>query len=219
MGKSILPKIIITLVVIVACGGGGYLIWQTLKSHPKTNIAPSSFVSSNDSSNTSSSSLGVSGQSNLGQLDLGSNSSGQGGTTQGESGSSSSSSTINPSDFSQYQKYVNNPDALFGDVQAGTGAAVAKGQTVSITYKGWLTNGTLFGESSTDSNGNLEPMNFTLGSTTIIPGLQDGMNGMKVGGERLIIIPPALGYGNNPPNSSIPPNSVLIFDVKLLSAN
>jgi FKBP-type peptidyl-prolyl cis-trans isomerase FkpA len=134
------------------------------------------------------------------------------------SAGSSSSSPIDPSSFSEYDKYSSNSTALFGDVAVGTGAPLSATQKATITYKGWLTNGSMFSESATNSNGSLESYTFTIGDHQIIPGLEEGIIGMKVGGTRLIIIPPALGYGSQV-HDSIPANSVLVFEVSLLSAN
>ena len=91
---------------------------------------------------------------------------------------------------------------------AGTPAPVADGQRVSVRYTGWLANGTQF-ESSTYA--------FVLGTGAVIAGWDQGIVGMRVGERRRLLIPPALGYGARP-NGPIPANSVLVFDVELLSA-
>lgn len=97
------------------------------------------------------------------------------------------------------------------EVKVGTGAEAKPGTIVTVDYVGKLTNGTVF-DSSVDRK---QPLTFTLGAQGIIPGFQVGVNGMKVGGERLLAIPPSLGYGEQQVGT-IPPNSTLIFDVKLL---
>jgi FKBP-type peptidyl-prolyl cis-trans isomerase len=215
MGKrkaAVITVVVIALLGLISVGA------LELNSHKNTrsSIKQTHINTPIDSSDNSSNSLQAIGQgSDLGQLNQSSSSSDQGSSS---SSDSSSSSAVNPSTFSQYQKYVNNPDALFGDIKVGTGTLVADNQKVSISYQGYLTNGNMFSESSTDSNGDPAPFTFTFGSNSVIPGLEEGMAGMKVGGIRLIIIPPSLGYGNNPPSSSIPANSVLIFEVQLLSA-
>jgi FKBP-type peptidyl-prolyl cis-trans isomerase FkpA len=134
------------------------------------------------------------------------------------SGSNGSSSTnpFDPSTFSGYNKYANNQSALFGDVQPGTGTALSPGHQATVYYKGWLTNGTLFDESRTDSSGNLQPFTFTEGSHQVIAGWEQGLDGMKAGGVRLLIVPPAVGYGAQG-QGSIPPNAVLVFEVQLVS--
>lgn len=97
------------------------------------------------------------------------------------------------------------------EVTIGTGAEAKPGTTVTVDYVGKLTDGTVF-DSSIDRK---QPLVFTLGAPGIISGFQVGVNGMKVGGERLLSIPPSLGYGDQQVGA-IPSNSTLIFDVKLL---
>ena len=97
------------------------------------------------------------------------------------------------------------------EVTIGTGAEAKPGTTVTVDYVGKLTDGTVF-DSSVERK---QPLVFTLGAPGIIPGFQVGVNGMKVGGERLLSIPPSLGYGAEQVGA-IPPNSTLIFDVKLI---
>lgn len=99
------------------------------------------------------------------------------------------------------------------DVKVGDGAVAQAGDTVSVTYTGTLTNGTVF--DSSDQHGG-QPFSFTLGAGQVIQGWDKGLLGMKVGGERKLVIPPDLGYGSQAVGS-IPPDSTLMFDVKLLS--
>lgn len=98
------------------------------------------------------------------------------------------------------------------EVQAGTGEEAVEGKEVTVHYTGTLTNGTKF-DSSVDRN---EPFNFRLGAGMVIPGWEQGIKGMKVGGKRKLTIPPALGYGERGAGNVIPPNSTLLFDVELL---
>lgn len=106
---------------------------------------------------------------------------------------------------------TSTPDQVQGqEVKVGTGAEAKPGMQVSVEYTGKLADGTVF-----DTNVGKDPLVFTLGAQGIIPGFQVGVNGMKVGGERLIAIPPSLGYGAQKVGT-IPPNSTLIFSVKLL---
>jgi len=100
----------------------------------------------------------------------------------------------------------------YWDIKVGTGATAMKGQTVTVHYTGWLTNGKKF-DSSVDRK---EPFQFKLESG-VIQGWIDGVQGMKVGGKRQLSIPPALGYGAQGAGGVIPPNATLIFDVELLS--
>jgi FKBP-type peptidyl-prolyl cis-trans isomerase FkpA len=100
----------------------------------------------------------------------------------------------------------------YWDIKVGTGATAMHGQTVTVHYTGWLTNGKKF-DSSVDRK---EPFQFNLDSG-VIQGWIDGVQGMKVGGKRQLKIPPALGYGSRGAGGVIPPNATLIFDVELLS--
>lgn len=100
------------------------------------------------------------------------------------------------------------------DIKTCRGPAVKAGDKVTVQYTGWLVNGTKF-DSSADHPG--QPFSFTVGQGQVIPGWDKGLIGMKVGGERRLIIPPALGYGAQGAGSTIPPNATLIFDVTIVS--
>lgn len=104
------------------------------------------------------------------------------------------------------------------EVTVGTGAEAVPGSRVSVLYVGQLQDGTIFDSSAAHGN---EPLTFILGEEGMIPGFQIGVNGMKVGGERLMAIPPALGYGDQDVKDAsgkviIPAGSTIIFDVKLV---
>ena len=106
------------------------------------------------------------------------------------------------------------------DVMVGEGAEAKPGQSVLVHYTGWLYDesavdkiGTKF-DSSRDRN---KPFGFPLGSGRVIQGWDQGVAGMKVGGQRTLIIPPHLGYGDKGAGSSIPPNASLLFEVELLN--
>ncbi len=102
---------------------------------------------------------------------------------------------------------------IINDVKVGTGAVAKAGETVTVQYTGWLMNGKKF-DSSKDRN---EPFTFQLGAGQVIPGWDEGVAGMKVGGTRILVIPPALGYGaQGTPGGPIPPNATLKFEVELL---
>jgi FKBP-type peptidyl-prolyl cis-trans isomerase len=102
----------------------------------------------------------------------------------------------------------------YWDITEGTGKGAKEGDGVRVHYTGWLTSGKKF-DSSVDAG---RPFTFVLGNGEVIKGWDEGVAGMKVGGKRQLRIPPALGYGEGgTPDGTIPPNSTLIFDVRLLS--
>ena len=94
----------------------------------------------------------------------------------------------------------------------GTGALAQRGDQVAILYKGMFQDGTVFDSSQAHKN---KPLYFVVGGGRIIPGMDEGVIGMKVGGTRTIVIPPSLGYGSHAVGP-IPANSTLIFEVKLV---
>jgi len=96
------------------------------------------------------------------------------------------------------------------DIVQGNGPSPRPGQTVVVNYTGTLENGTKFGSSSDDGR----PSEFRLGE--VIPGWNEGLKSMKVGGKRKLIVPAPLGYGAQGRPPSIPPNSTLIFEIELL---
>jgi peptidylprolyl isomerase len=100
----------------------------------------------------------------------------------------------------------------YWDIVVGTGATAMPGNPVKVHYSGFLTNGQKF-DSSRDRG---EPFSFPLGAGQVIKGWDEGVAGMKVGGQRQLRIPPALGYGAAGAGGAIPPNATLIFDVELL---
>jgi FKBP-type peptidyl-prolyl cis-trans isomerase FkpA len=98
------------------------------------------------------------------------------------------------------------------DLVVGTGATAKTGDTVTVNYTGWLTDGTKF-DSSYDHG---QSFPFVLGQGAVITGWDKGVAGMKVGGKRELVIPPAMGYGAQGAPPAIPPNATLKFDVELL---
>lgn len=104
------------------------------------------------------------------------------------------------------------------DVRVGTGADATNGRVVSVHYTGWL-----YSETAADHHGRQfdssrtrgTPLQFVLGTGSVIRGWDQGIVGMKVGGQRTLTIPPSLAYGSQGAGSDIPPNATLVFDVEL----
>lgn len=110
------------------------------------------------------------------------------------------------------------PQVQAQDVTVGTGTEAVPGDLVSVLYVGKLSDGTVFDSSASHGN---QPLSFTLGQQGLIAGFQIGVNGMKLGGERIMSIPASLGYGAQAVTDAsgtviIPANSTLLFDVKLI---
>jgi len=106
---------------------------------------------------------------------------------------------------------MNTDKLIIQDEVVGTGAEAVAGKSVTVNYVGTLIDGTKF-DSSYDRG---TPFTFNLGAGEVIPGWDQGVNGMKVGGKRKLTIPASLGYGAQAVGS-IPANSTLIFEVELL---
>ena len=98
------------------------------------------------------------------------------------------------------------------DIEVGSGPEAVAGQTVVVHYRGTLENGKQF-DASYDRG---KPFTFPLGRGQVIKGWDEGVQGMKVGGKRKLVIPPELGYGTRGAGGVIPPNATLIFEVELL---
>jgi FKBP-type peptidyl-prolyl cis-trans isomerase len=108
---------------------------------------------------------------------------------------------------------VDTPSGLqYDDIAEGSGAEAKAGQKVSVHYTGTLVDGKKF-DSSRDRG---KPFQFTLGVGQVIKGWDEGVAGMKVGGQRKLTIPPGLGYGSRGAGGVIPPHATLIFDVELV---
>ena len=103
----------------------------------------------------------------------------------------------------------------YSDLVVGKGASPVAGKKVKVHYTGTLENGRKF-DSSVDRN---EPFSFVIGVGQVIPGWDEGVMTMKVGGKRKLIIPSKLGYGASGAGGVIPPNATLLFDVELLDVS
>jgi FKBP-type peptidyl-prolyl cis-trans isomerase len=120
--------------------------------------------------------------------------------------------------MAQEGKTVELPDGLkYTDVKVGDGAAAQNGYIISVQYTGWLYKNGEKGAKFDSSRDAGKPFTFKLGGGQVIKGWDEGVAGMKVGGQRTLIIPPELAYGAKGAGGVIPPNATLIFDVELLS--
>ncbi|WP_211460948.1 FKBP-type peptidyl-prolyl cis-trans isomerase [Collimonas silvisoli] len=105
----------------------------------------------------------------------------------------------------------------FEDINLGNGAEAKAGDHVTVHYTGWLQNSDgSAGKKFDSSKDRGDPFEFPLGAGHVIKGWDEGVQGMKIGGVRKLIIPPALGYGPRGAGGVIPPNATLIFEVELL---
>jgi len=131
-------------------------------------------------------------------------------------GGSSNSTPTSPTTVDQ--TWVANVPFSATDVTVGTGAEAVNGSRVVVDYYGWL-----YSTATTDNKGSLfdtslqagrTPFQYVVGSGQVIAGWEQGIPGMKIGGIRRLIIPPALAYGSTG-SGSIPPNATLVFEVRL----
>ena len=104
----------------------------------------------------------------------------------------------------------------YEDTTVGSGAEAAAGQHVSVHYTGWLYNNGVKGTKFDSSKDRGDPFSFALGAGQVIRGWDEGVQGMRVGGTRVLVIPAQLGYGARGAGGVIPPNATLMFEVELL---
>lgn len=208
--------LIIVLVVIglTASSALGYILWQKNASN-KITRTPSSAQGSDVLSDTAG------GEPTLLQMASGSNSSdlgpqsiSSGNSERPSTAARSTPKQLDPSTFGQYDKYKDNKTALFIELLPGSGAELVPNKKAAVFYKLWLTDGKLVDMTRPDEKGEMQPFVFTPGEHQVIKGWEEGLAGMKVGGVRLLIVPPALGYGSTA-KENIPANSVLVFQVQL----
>ncbi|WP_342776534.1 FKBP-type peptidyl-prolyl cis-trans isomerase [Nitrospira lenta] len=120
--------------------------------------------------------------------------------------------SMSESSASEGKEITTSSGLQYIDQAVGTGDTATAGQTVSVHYTGWLTNGKKF-DSSVDRG---QPFSFRLGVGQVIKGWDEGVQGMKIGGKRKLTIPSNLGYGARGAGGLIPPHATLVFDVELL---
>jgi peptidylprolyl isomerase len=117
-----------------------------------------------------------------------------------------------PTDVTGVELTTTESGLQYYDLQPGTGPSPGPGQTAVVHYTGWLQDGTKF-DSSLDRG---EPFEFAVGAGQVIPGWDEGVASMQVGGRRQLVIPSDLGYGQQGAGGVIPPDATLIFEVELL---
>lgn len=114
-------------------------------------------------------------------------------------------------------KMTKTPSGLqYQDIKVGDGASPQKGQTVAVHYTGWLWENGAKGNKFDSSIDRGQPITFPVGTGRVIKGWDEGLMTMKVGGKRILVIPPDLAYGPNGRPPVIPPNSTLMFEVELI---
>jgi FKBP-type peptidyl-prolyl cis-trans isomerase FkpA len=112
---------------------------------------------------------------------------------------------------------ITTPSGLqYEDTVAGSGAEATAGRQVRVHYTGWLYQDGVQGAKFDSSKDRNDPFEFPLGAGMVIRGWDEGVQGMKVGGTRRLVIPPELGYGARGAGGVIPPNATLLFEVELL---
>ncbi len=102
----------------------------------------------------------------------------------------------------------------YEELEPGSGLAARDGHVLDTHYTGWLTTGQEFG---TSRGGN--PYSFQLGRHQVPRGIEEGVTGMRIGGVRRLVVPPALGYGPRGQPPTIPPSATLVYEIELLDIN
>lgn len=117
---------------------------------------------------------------------------------------------------SKSEKEITTSSGLkYIDLKEGSGASPVKGKNVKVYFIGKLENGRVF-DSAVNPN---KPLEFKIGAGEVIPGWEEGVISMKVGGKRRLIIPPSLAWGKEGANGVIPPGATVIFEIELLEVN
>jgi len=109
-------------------------------------------------------------------------------------------------------KMTRRPSGLYVlERRRGTGVAADSGRWVTVNYTGWLTDGTVIDDTRKEA----KPRNVLLGYGRVIPGWEEGLRGMRAGGRRILVVPPALGYGKAGKPGTVPSRATLVFDVEM----
>ncbi len=106
--------------------------------------------------------------------------------------------------------------ARYRDLQTGSGETAAPGDIATMHFTGWLDNGGNKGREIYNSRRQGTPVSFVIGTKRVMPGWNDGIVGMRPGGRRLLLLPPALGFGAKGVEDIVPPDASLIFIIELL---
>ncbi len=200
MQKQTILFVLIIVLAFVGLSGGAYFLLETQKSDSSSSAKPAVDIPLESAKPTTENAQ-----------------TGNSLKVQGDNTSANQASQLlSPTDFENYEQYENAESTMIQDSVVGTGPEAASGDTAAVVYKGWLTDGTLFDQSSVDDQNQITPIAFTLGSGQVIAGWEQGIFGMKVGGKRRLVIPSEFGYGPNG-QGSIPASSMLIFDVELVN--
>jgi len=121
-------------------------------------------------------------------------------------------SAIAPSLKVDLAKMTRRPSGLYVlERRRGSGAAADSGRWVTVAYTGWLTDGTVIDDTRKDG----KPRNVLLGHGRVIPAWEEGLKGMRAGGRRMLVVPPALGYGAAGRPGTVPSRATLVFDIEL----
>jgi FKBP-type peptidyl-prolyl cis-trans isomerase len=209
-------KVVYALFVALALGVLSTVGYLTYKDSNKTKTSTAQIESINDTNNSSqpskdSTTLGVTNEPAISQQSIPLNSQ----NSNSRQNNSNTPQILDPSQFSTYDSYKTSNEMMLIDIKKGTGSEVVQGKKVAVYYTGWLTDGTVFDQSRMNENNQLQPFVFSPGSGQVIPGWEQGILGMKVGGTRRLVLPPQAGYGAQG-QGTIPPDSVLVFDIQLL---
>ncbi len=217
--------LIISLVTIcfALLAGISFVVWDKQNNATIVRTASRTAASNNssvlsDSQDNQASELQIApddSTGNLGQIPQSTNNSNSTSPTT-NSNSNSAASILDPATFKQYDANKNDKAALFKDLLVGEGAELISGKKAAVLYKVWLTDGTLVDASRPNESGQLQAFAFTVGAREVIQAWDTSLTGMKVGGVRFLVVPPAVGYGTTA-KENIPANSVLIFQVQLMA--
>jgi FKBP-type peptidyl-prolyl cis-trans isomerase len=142
------------------------------------------------------------------------------GNVQAQQDTTNPADTTTPTESMKPVEPAPAPQLTISDITIGTGAQAQTGSHVTVHYTGWLYDASetdLHGKKFDSSVDRKSPINFVLGAHRVIPGWEQGLVGMKVGGKRTLIIPSELAYGARGAGGVIPPNAILVFDVELLA--